>query len=164
MITTIIFDFSRTLLFPKDKNYKGSLNKLHKELSQKQDYQFLDHFKFNEELLLLLNKIKDNFSLYIFTTEVIQKAKESKEKIKSIFKKIYTEEDTKLKKNDPKAYSFITNDLGKNPSEILYIDDTIENINAAKRVGLKTIHYSSNKMLLKEIERIVGLNREASLK
>jgi hypothetical protein len=34
MIKAIVSDFSRVLLFPKDKNYQDSLNALHKQLSQ----------------------------------------------------------------------------------------------------------------------------------
>ena len=45
MITTLLFDFSNTLLFAKDKNYSGGLNKLHKELlAKEQNYNFWNNF------------------------------------------------------------------------------------------------------------------------
>ena len=72
MITAIIFDFSRVLLFPKDKNYKGKLNALHRELSKKPDYDVLENFEFNDELLSYLDKIKNKIDLYVFTTGIIQ--------------------------------------------------------------------------------------------
>ena len=71
MIATIIFDLSRVLLFPKNKNYKGKLNALHRELSKKPDYDVLKNFEFNDALLNYLDKIKGKVALYVFTTGIL---------------------------------------------------------------------------------------------
>ena len=40
------------------------------------------------------------------------------------------------------------------PKEIIFIDDTIENIYPAKEAGLQTISYTSNKQLIKELQNL----------
>jgi len=72
MIKAIVSDFSRVLLFPKDKSYQGSLNALHKELSEKPSYNALDFFELNVGLLDFYKSLKDRIPVYIFTSDVIQ--------------------------------------------------------------------------------------------
>ena len=146
MITTILSDFSRVILFPKDKNYKGTLNGLYGEaLENKQPFNFFDFFEFNEEILSLYVSLKDKYSLNIFTSGIIQKAKEVERKIKPIFDNIYTASDFGLSKKQQDAYLFIANKLRKNPTEIVYIDDKLDNCKVAEKAGMKTIHYEEFK-------------------
>jgi len=56
IVNTLIFDFSRVLLYPKDEEYKGGLNKLDQDLSQRSDYVFDDYFS-NEGLIEYLNNL-----------------------------------------------------------------------------------------------------------
>lgn len=151
---TIIFDFSRVILFPKNQNYQESLNKLHKELSAKSDYKFTDNFKFNKELLDYLKQNKEKYELYIFTTGSIQNTPEVQERIKGIFRKIYTVNDLGSGKNLPETFYILAREIGKKPQEILFIDDTLENVEAAKKAGFKTIQYNNdNETIFKKIKR-----------
>lgn len=151
MITTLLFDFSRVLLFSKDAEYKGMLNSLHSENSKKPDYRFFDYFELNEELLDYLEKIKDRFSFYIFTTGTIQNVAEVRERTDPIFKRVFAAAEVKVSKKESEAYLKIAKEMGKNPNEILFIDDTKENVKAAKEAGLKTIHYHSNKQIFTKL-------------
>ena len=73
MITTILSDFSRVILNPKDKNYKGTLNGLNKELLEKEvKYLFFNYFEFNKEILNLYIQLKEKYSINVFTTGTIQ--------------------------------------------------------------------------------------------
>ncbi len=142
MISTILSDFSRVILNPKDKNYTGTLNGLHKELSEKnENYSFFDHFEFNDEILNVYRQLKTKYSVNVFTTGTIQNRPEVRQVIDSIFDNIYTAKDFGLDKKLPEAYLFIAKKLNKKPSEILFIDDQEKNIEAAKEAGLSTIHY-----------------------
>jgi len=143
MITTILSDFSRVILNPKDKNYTGTLNGLHKELSEKnENYPFFDYFEFNDEILNVYRQLKTKYSVNIFTTGTIQNTPEVRQVIDPIFEHIYTAKDFGLDKKQPEAYLFIAKKLNKKPSEILFIDDQQANIDAAKKAGLNTILYT----------------------
>lgn len=40
MITNILFDFSRVILFPKDDNYSGLLNDLYRKITEEKKFIF----------------------------------------------------------------------------------------------------------------------------
>lgn len=142
MITTILSDFSRVILNPKDKNYKGTLNGLHKELSEKgENYSFFDYFEFNDEILNLYRQLKNKYSMNVYTTGTIQNTPEVRKIIDPIFEHVYTAKDFGLDKKQPEAYLFIAKKLNKKPNEILFIDDQENNIEAAIKAGLSTVLY-----------------------
>ena len=142
-ITTIISDFFRVLLSPKDRGYTGGLNPLHTERSKDSKYGFFDYFEFNHELLDFFKKNKENYSFYIFTTGVVQDVLGVRETWEDIFEKIYTVRDIGFTKIDPEAYRFLAQDIGKKPSEILFVDDLPENVETAKSVGFNAIQLES---------------------
>jgi HAD superfamily hydrolase (TIGR01549 family) len=148
---TLLFDFSRVILFPKDETYDGSLNSLHAKLKETDNYHFLDHFEFDEVLLDYLAENKSLFDLCVFTTGVIQEMPEVKARLGNIFKKIFTVKEVGFDKTDPQAYKKIAGEIGPKPEQILFIDDNIENLEAAKSAGLKTIRYVSTEQLLSEL-------------
>ena len=54
-------------------------------------------------------------------------------------------------KPNKKFYKYICDDLILLPSEILFLDDNIDNINVAKEYGLNTIHIEKNTDIFSEI-------------
>ncbi len=156
MINTIIFDFSRVLLFAKDKNHKEDLNPLHKKLlGENPNYAFLDYFELNEELLAYLETIKNKFDFYIFTSGSIQNAKEIKDKLNQVFKEIISAEEMGVSKNDPQAYTQLAQQLGKKPSEVIFVDDSQVNIQAASQAGLHVFSYMNNESVVKKINQLL---------
>jgi HAD superfamily hydrolase (TIGR01509 family) len=149
----LLFDFSRVLLFPKDPRYMGSLNELYKKYKDEPDFNFFDHFRVNEELVTYLDSIKNNIEIYMFTSESIQDAPELKPIISPLFKKIYSALEIGFKKKELNAYLFIAADTKTPVDQILFIDDSLENLEAANNAGIKTLQYIDNKSLL------LGLNQ-----
>jgi len=152
MIKTIIFDFSRVLLFPKDPNYSGSLNQLYKTINDKKDFQIYQHYNLNGEILEYFKKIKDQFNLYIFTSGTIQADSELRKVLEPIFKEIFTVSKIGISKTDTNSYQHISNKLGTSSEEILFIDDTEENIQTATKAGWNTILYKSNLDLFQRLK------------
>lgn len=153
MVTTILSDFSRVILNPKDKSYKGTLNALHNDLSEKdKNYPFFNYFEFNEEILNLYRQLKTKHSVNVFTTGTIQNRLEVRLIIDPIFDNIYTAKDFDLDKKQPEAYLFIANKLNKKPGEIIFIDDQVRNIQAAKKAGLNIIQYLNFEGLVLELK------------
>lgn len=149
MVTTVLSDFSRVLLFPKDPNYPGTLNGLYTELKSKYgSFNFYDYYVFNDELLDFYTKLKEKYSVNIFTTGLIQKnSPEVAARMTPIFENTFAAQDYGLSKQDPQSYVFIADKLGKNPEEILFIDDQKGNIEAAQKAGMQAILYISNENL-----------------
>jgi len=58
-----------------------------------------------------------------------------------------------MAKPDPKFYLAILNDFKVNANEVIFIDDFIENIEAAKELGINAIHYKSTDQTLAEFNR-----------
>lgn len=141
MIKALLFDFSRTLLFPVDKEYSGSLNELYKLKKEEDKFNFLNYFTLNSELINLLGALKEYYKLAIFTSDSIQNDPEIYNQLSSVFSKIYSAKEIGFSKSDPRAYEFIINDLGLSPEEIIFIDDSKLNIDAASIAKLDTITY-----------------------
>lgn len=155
MIKAIIFDFGRVLLLPKDKNYSGKLNPLYEEKKNQADFRFFDYFQLNEELLKLIEfNLKGKFGLYVFTTGSIQDAPEVKSRVRSIFSRVFSTAQTGLKKDEPQAYDLIVREVNLTYNEALFIDDSDENLEAARAAGLRTLKYESNDKLINDLKAL----------
>lgn len=154
MITNILFDFSRVLLFPKDENYVGLMNDLYRGVIKNKDYNFLDYFKFNQELLDFLIPLKEKYTLSLYTTDIIQNDPVAKKAIAPIFENIFAANSLGISKKDPKGYLVITEKLNVKPEEILFIDDGEKNIECAKQAGLQAIRYLSNEQLKQDLRNL----------
>lgn len=152
MITALLSDFSRVLLNPKDKNYEGKLNALHQKLATDPNYHFFDYYEFNQELLAFYQQLKNKLSINIFTTGTMQNIPESRQVLDPIFTRIYSAIDMQYSKEDPQAYLWIANDLHKKPEELLFVDDDLKNIEAAKQAGLVTVHFISTDQAITDIK------------
>lgn len=152
MIKAILFDFSRTLLNAKDPQYADSLNGLYKRISQQEGFNSLDHFEYNQKLLDFAAGLKEKLDLYIFTTGTIQDDIHLKSFIDGVFKRIFTVEEVGFLKDDKESYKVIANELSLLPEEILFTDDTEENIKAASEAGLKTIQFISQDQVINDIQ------------
>ena len=154
MIKVLLFDLARVLLFPKDSNYQEELNQLHKSLSSNPTYNFNGYFYLDEKIMDYLRSIKDKYQLYMFTSGAIQYADEIHSQLTEIFKKIYSAAEMGVSKKDPESYRTIAKDIGAEPNEILFIDDSEGNVAAAKEAGLKAFVYKELEELKMEISEI----------
>jgi len=75
-------------------------------------------------------------------------------KLKGVYDKFYCHvisEDIQCMKPSREFYEILIKKLGEKPEEILMVDDKEENIEGAKRVGLKTLLYNGQKLLSESI-------------
>ena len=157
MISTIVSDFSRVLLFPKNREYVGSLNNLHDELTQTLgNYDFFSYFELNKELLEIYRNLKNKYSINILTTDKIQDVPEVKRLIEPVFDNIYSAKNFSLKKNDKQLYIEVAELLGQPTNNIILIDDTAANLNAAKSAGMTVFHFHNNTTLMKELAPFIN--------
>lgn len=67
-----------------------------------------------------------------------------------------------IAKPDPAIYRYTLDKLGTRPEETLFIDDKIENVEAARALGIPSIHYSGVEQLRAELIAM-GLDAELPL-
>ena len=58
-----------------------------------------------------------------------------------------------VEKPDPRAYQILVDTLHLPPSDIVFIDDKWENINAAKEMGIDAILFESPEQIYRELEQ-----------
>lgn len=151
MIKALVTDFSRVLLFSSDESYLGGLNSLNNQLFETEpEYDFWKYFKLNEELLEYYASLE--LPKFIFTSETIQEHPSVEKRLTGVFKSIFSAKRLGVSKTDEKAYRTIANELGIEPSEMVYVDDNKNNIDAAKSAGCLTIHFESNNDVIGRIK------------
>ncbi len=60
-------------------------------------------------------------------------------RIPNTFEKLYVSSEIGLRKPDAEAFELILNELSLAPNELLFFDDTQENIDGAQRLGIQTV-------------------------
>lgn len=150
MIKAIVTDFSRVLLFPADDTYTGGLNALNNKLLESNPgYEFKKFFKVNDELLEYYASL--DLPIYMFTSETIQEHPAITDELSAVFSGVFSAKHLNISKTNESAYITVAHKLNVQPSEILYIDDNHNNIQAAARAGCETILYMSNADLISKI-------------
>ncbi len=114
----LVLDLSRTLLFPKDADYEGSLNGLYKKINKENfwDHYYLDYDSIKEKL---------DLDLYIFTSGTVQKDKSIWDELKKFFEGIYNPSNVDDQPKDSvQAYLNLAELIGLEPTEIIYVEHT----------------------------------------
>ncbi len=161
MISTLLSDFSRVWLFPKDKNYLGGLNELYDKLKKQGKFNFFDYFELNEELLTKVKDWNQKLEIYIFTTGHIQNTPGVIERVKPLVKGIYSAEDLPINKLSPEGFVYMAQLIGKKSEEILYIDDKAANLERAQQAGTAICLYTENKLLFQHIDNLSNQSKSA---
>ena len=58
-----------------------------------------------------------------------------------------------LVKPNPQIFLKVISQLKQSPQNIYFIDDNSENIKAAQKIGMQTIHFINPEQALKELEQ-----------
>ena len=157
MIRAIISDVSYVLLFPKNKGYKGILNRFYEQIKEEENFSFFNHFELNTELLNFYESIKNKVDLVIYTSDFIQDDPEIRRYFENVFSKIYSAKKMNTSKSKTEGYKKIISELGIPANAIVFIDDDKENLKTGEEVGLKVIHYKNNLELLEELKMLLNI-------
>ena len=154
----LLVDLGKVLLNSTEEGHKGKLNPRHKQLIEElgDDYHFFDYFGLNEQLLDKLAEIKEEVPIYMITEGNIQDYPALKEKLITVFDydKIYSTGQLGLDKKTPDAYEYVKNDLGVKPHEILFVDDSDANSDAAESAGLHIVRFISETQTIEALQSI----------
>lgn len=97
------------------------------------------------QIVILSNESKEGFE-----------AKVNKFKLSLVFDRLFCSAYLGLAKPDLKIFQLALTDLKLKSGQILYIDDEKSNLEAAQKLGIKTIHYRGIKRLEKHIKEFLS--------
>ena len=109
-----------------------------------------------KERIKLLKRIKNKIPLFLLSntnaihiTEIKNKiGKKSYADFYNIFNKVYFSHEIKIRKPDPEAFKLILKENNLSAKNVIFIDDSIQHINAAKIIGLNTIFLDKNQDIM----------------
>ena len=108
----------------------------------------------NERLEILKN-IKDKFSIFLLSNtntihieKIIDKlGKKKYEEFYNLFDKVYYSHEVKLRKPNADIFKLVIKENCLSIKNTLFIDDSIQHIESAKKIGLKTYHLDGNETI-----------------
>ena len=107
------------------------------------------------ERIEILKDIKDKFSIFLLSNtntihieKIIDKLGEKKyEEFYNLFDKVYYSHEVKLRKPNADIFKLVIKENCLSIMNTLFIDDSIQHIESAKKIGLKTYHLDGNETL-----------------
>ena len=94
----------------------------------------------------LLSTVAEKLPIYAFTnsnfTHQLVWSKKFKQ-VLSLFREVFVSSEIGKRKPEPAAFHAISNDIGVKLENILFFDDSLENIVGAEKVGMQTVHVTS---------------------
>lgn len=105
------------------------------------------------DALTFVSSLKEKYSVYLLSnTNSIHYADFIMETsaFMTYFDKQYLSYKMGMRKPDSEIFDFVRKDIGFSIEESIFVDDSLINIEAAKKAGWNTIHYSTN-MTLSEL-------------
>lgn len=111
----------------------------------------------NEDILPLIERLKARHKLVLGSnTEEIHYTY-CKQNVEALghFEESYLSFQLGLLKPDPRFFLHMLKNLGAAPSECVFIDDTPENVESARSIGITSLHFTSNDNLQNSLTAIL---------
>lgn len=112
----------------------------------------------DDELLKFAKSLEEDYRLGILSNawSGARDYLTQKHGILNIFDVSIFSAEVKMKKPDPVIYLYLLEALKVDASETIFVDDFIENIQAADALGIKTVHFKSTAQAITEIQTLIG--------
>ena len=110
-----------------------------------------------EERVSLLDKLRKTHRIFLLsnTNEIhftsfslYMKSKFKRDLLFELFEKAYVSHELKMRKPDSEIFEFVLNENGLKKEETLFIDDSIQHIEGAKKAGLNTVFLEKGRTIL----------------
>ena len=143
--------------FYTEFNKRSGLNLSPRQISDAWNAMLLT---FREESLAFLERIKNNYRLFLLSNtneihyEVFKQIYYGNERLfafEDYFEKAYYSFDMGKRKPDADIFDVVLQENKLNPLTTLFVDDSIQNIEAAKQLGMHTIHLTAG-MFIENID------------
>jgi len=110
----------------------------------------------NEGVLDLIHRLHGNYKLAVLSNSPPGLSQWLSDwKLLNFFEVVFCSGDEGIAKPDPNAFELTLERLGVEPDEAVFIDDTREHVEAAQKLGLQGILFTTAEELEKELARLL---------
>lgn len=120
----------------------------------------IETFPVDKRMVDVINKTKVNYTNVLFSNQIKdwieQVVKDNK--LENSFDYVINSYIVGARKPDKEIFLEALKRTSSKPEEVLFIDDSIENIEAAKKMGINVIHFINFEQFLDEFKKYVFIN------
>jgi len=120
------------------------------------EYEVLDYFYLNKDLIKYLESIKNRVEIYLFSDGALHAVTELENRVQHLFKQTVTAEELGLKKSDPQAHRELLKKLKVSADETIFVDDKDKNIAAARVAGMQAVQFIDNDQIIPRLEQLLA--------
>lgn len=119
--------------------------------------EFFGGDRLDMELVAYIRKLKTDYTMVVLSnySDILRKQINEIWKIGDAFDHLVISAEVGHKKPSPEIYQIALEKAGCQPGEAVFIDDFIENIEAAQQLGIHGIHFQSVEQALDELDKIL---------
>lgn len=115
--------------------------------------QFWSSDVVNQELVEVIPMLGKEYKIGLLSNawDDLRKVLKTRIPIDHLFDDIVISAEVQMGKPDPGIFQLAVKRLGVQPGEAVFIDDVLANVEAARTIGLKAIHYQNNTQLFSDL-------------
>lgn len=116
--------------------------------------------RLDDELLALINSLRGYYRTVLLSNAWIDMRKNVAQRFGTLdaFEMLVFSAEVGLRKPDPKVFQHVLDLLGADPEEVVFIDDFAENIQAARKLGLRTIQFKNTRQVRADLAAMLELD------
>lgn len=109
----------------------------------------------DEKIMNFAKSLRNKHKLVIISNDAKDwmDAKIEKFHLDNIFSKIYSSANLGISKPNKEIFTYVLNDLGIKPNELIFIDNQLNNYESAKLMGINAIHFTNLQNLKRDINK-----------
>ncbi|HOO73779.1 MAG TPA: HAD family phosphatase [Tepiditoga sp.] len=114
----------------------------------------------NQDTAEIIKKLKENYRVICITNTIESHYNiHMKNGDYNLFDKVYTSFSENIQKPDGKFYLSVLEKENIHPGELIFTDDSEENINSALKLGIKAIHFKNPELLRKDLKNFINFKK-----
>jgi putative hydrolase of the HAD superfamily len=149
-IKALIFDLGGVILefdwkkYQEDQRHEGQIQPL-----------WSVYEKLNPALIQFLVQMRPHYKLATICNGGSREAMNRKFRLSELVDLMVFDEEEGIAKPDAQIYLRTLLQLGVQPEEAVFVDDKMENVEAAQQLGMHSIHFQQTEQVLTEIQKIL---------
>jgi len=112
----------------------------------------------DNELIDVIKKIKSKYRVILASNnnpKTVSILRTKYGELLNLFEKTYFSFEIKLCKPNKEFFLYILKELKLKKENVLFIDDKLENIQSAEKIGIKSIQFESNTQIIKKLSKFL---------